>query len=175
MSSVLKTIVSCIWSVCLFVFNCFRWKRKSSPCYPCWTEAEVPSVFVRTPGSRAKPLAQGEGDSQWPNRSPNRQVSPCPAAPAGTGLKTQKELAAEPSELPPLQKLPPGWEPCDHSFAYSYLLNRNFQHLPSLTSNAPSASPEPLWRVPGLFLACLSARKGGSARVLGPGPHKITP
>lgn len=73
--------------------------------------------------------------------------SPCPTAPAGAALERQKELAAEPSALlPPLQKLltapPRGGGPRDHSSAYGYLLNSNFQHLPSLTSNAPSASPE---------------------------------
>ena len=97
---------------------------------------------------------------------------PCFIASAGTTLRKQKQLAAEDSRLCHHCKkaahsiVTSFRSQRDDYFAESYPLNSNFQHLSSLTLNAPSASSEASVARSCVFTVCLP-------RMLGAAPHNM--
>ena len=85
----------------LFVFNFFRLKSKSSPCYSILDISRSPQCVYKDTGAQgAKPLAHSEGARKWPGLSFD------PTAPAHPPWKSRRSW--QNSELwPPLQQAAP--------------------------------------------------------------------
>lgn len=113
-------------------------------------------MCVRTPGLRAKPLAQSQVASKQlggtPARTPHSRLV-FPSLPHCSCINHPEDCKEHSRLLPPLQKSATAvtsfGSQQDDYFAESYPLNSDFRHLPSLTLNAPSASSE------ASFLWCL--------------------